>query len=89
MAKVDMDFSSLDVDELERVIKSSASSKGAVAQDARDNFCEIWPKAKTALEILLPIILSAMPGASIFVKMAFKVILEAGDAASRVICSKR
>jgi hypothetical protein len=70
-----------DVENLTDVIKKQQQ----VSMAAQNNFCEIWPQAKTALELLNTFIL-VIPGAGFFAKSAIGIVLAAGEAASNAVC---
>jgi hypothetical protein len=70
-----------DVKELTKLFKEQAR----VPRDAQGTFCQVWPQAKTALELLNSFI-GSIPGVGIFAKMSIGIVIVAGDAASSAVC---
>ena len=64
---------------------SEANSGELVDSGAKDQFCELWPKAKQALNLLLPL-LGLVPGIGLFAKAAIGAVIAAGDAAHAALC---
>ena len=55
---------------------------------AVDQFCKLWPDAKTALDMLRNL-LALIPGVSLFAATAITIVITAGDAThSSRLCKK-
>ena len=64
-----------------KTIKDNVNDITLVAPiDAKGTFCEVWPGAKTALELLQGIIKNPIA------KGAIGIVIAAGDAVSSKIC---
>jgi hypothetical protein len=70
-----------DVENLTQAIKQQPQ----VPMAAQNTFCNVWPQAKTALELLSSFIVT-IPGAGVFARIAIGVVIAAGDAASNAVC---
>jgi hypothetical protein len=70
-----------DVKALTKLIKEQAR----VPKDAQGTFCQVWPQAKSALELLNTFI-GGIPGVGIFAKMSIGIVIAAGDAAHSAVC---
>ena len=65
---------------------SQAISANFQQQGAQETFCQNWDTAKQVLNMLQPI-LAAVPGVGIFAGPAIGVVLAAGDAAKKAVCT--
>jgi hypothetical protein len=74
-----------DVESLEKAIEAHFQGGGALALSP-DVFCNNWDTAKTVLSALQPI-LSSIPGVGLFAGPAIGIVIIAGDAAKKVVCS--
>jgi len=81
MAKDIFTITDADVGNLTEVIKKQQQ----VPMAAQSTFCDIWPQAKTALELLNTFIVT-IPGTGFFAKAAIGIVIAAGDAASNAVC---
>jgi hypothetical protein len=70
---------------LTEVIKKHPAPKAKGVAEAQAKFCQVWPQAKTGLELLNTIIV-AIPGVGPFAKAAIGIVIGAGDAASAALC---
>ena len=82
-------FTPQQIDDLAHAI---AKQKGVVAFDAAGAsasaaFCNDWDAAKSVLQALQPV-LSQVPGVGLFAGPAIAVVVAAGDAAKKAICTK-
>jgi len=68
------------IDSLTRALKEQ---RGVAAPD---EFCKDWDSAKAVLQALQPI-LSAVPTVGLFAGPAIAVVIAAGDAAKKAVCS--
>lgn len=72
-----------DIAQLEVALTGEALTESA--EGVKDEFCKIWPTARQALTLLLPL-LAIVPGVGVFAKAAIGVVVAAGDAAHKVLC---
>jgi len=85
----DLTFTQQQVDDLARAIskQKGEATREATAASASDVFCNDWDPAKSVLQALQPI-LSQVPGVGLFAGPAIAVVIAAGDAAKKAICTK-
>jgi hypothetical protein len=81
MAEEVFTLTEADVKDLSKVIREQAR----VPKDAQEDFCEVWPQAKTALQLLKTFI-GIIPGVGAFAKVAIGIVIVAGEAASSAVC---
>lgn len=81
-----------DIDQFANELRAKAMTPAAAAaagpsEAAGINFCDIWPGARQALEVLRTI-LDAVPGVGFFAKTAIGIVIAAGNAAEDAFCSR-
>lgn len=82
MAEQQFALTQQDIDALARAIEEH----GSKPRDFEDQFCTHWPTAKQTLEALQPI-LRFVPGIGAFAGIAIGVVIAAGEAAQKAMCS--
>jgi hypothetical protein len=76
-------ISEADVKDLTKIFKEQVRVPKEV--DIQGTFCQVWPQAKTALELLNSFI-GSIPGVGIFARMSISIVIAAGDAAKSAVC---
>lgn len=76
----DLTFTPQQIEGLAKAIKANAGQGDPTA------FCKNWPTAKQVLQALQPL-LAGIPGIGIFAGPAIGVVIAAGDAAYKALCS--
>ena len=84
----DLTFTQQQIDDLTRAIANHRGvSREAAGAAASNVFCNDWDTAKSVLQALQPV-LSQVPGVGLFAGPAVAVVIAAGDAAKKAICTK-
>ena len=81
---INVTVSNSDIEALEKQLRDSVQLTGGGVQE---NFCDRWPSAKAALQVLQSV-LDLVPGVGFFAKPAIIVVIAAGDAAHRALCKQ-
>jgi len=86
---MDMTYNQKQIDDLAHAIakQKSEATREATAASASDVFCNDWDSAKSVLQALQPI-LAQVAGVGLFAGPAIAVVIAAGDAAKKAICTK-
>lgn len=74
------------VKELTEALRAQATPERPDLQTAKAAFCQAWPTAKPVLRTLGDL-LRIVPGIGVFAGPAIGVVVAAGDAAHRALCS--
>ena len=85
----DLTFTQQQIDDLSRAIakQKGVAPREAAGASASDVFCNDWDSAKSVLQALQPV-LSQVPGVGLFAGPAIAVVIAAGDAAKKAVCTK-